>query len=77
LSSDCSFPVAAARKQAPLYHVSLEALVSFHVCDQLVPGVAAHFLMDQANVIPTLSTTTIDRFEAVIDALASALPAVP
>jgi len=39
--------------------------------------VAAHVLMDQDNILPTLSTATIDRFEAVIRALSNALPPVP
>jgi predicted ATP-dependent endonuclease of OLD family len=39
--------------------------------------VAAYFLMDQAKLIPTLSDTTISRFEAVITALSNALPPVP
>jgi len=39
--------------------------------------VAAHFLMNQENVLPTLSTSTIDRFEAVISTLSNALPTVP
>lgn len=39
--------------------------------------VAAHFLMTQGSVIPTLSAATIDRFDAVIGALSNALPAVP
>jgi predicted ATP-dependent endonuclease of OLD family len=39
--------------------------------------VAAHFLMVQGDVIPTLSTETVARFEAVIEALSNALPPVP
>lgn len=39
--------------------------------------VAAHFLMTQDRVIPTLSAATIDRFEAVIGALSNALPSIP
>jgi len=39
--------------------------------------VAAHFLMTQGSVIPKLSAATIDRFEAVVNALSNALPVVP
>ena len=39
--------------------------------------VAAHFLIAQSGVIPALSTATINRFDAVLGALADALPAVP
>ncbi|MCG3116048.1 MAG: AAA family ATPase [Candidatus Manganitrophus sp. SA1] len=39
--------------------------------------VAAHFLMNQGSVIPTLSAATIERFEAVFGTLSKALPVVP
>lgn len=37
-------------------------------------SVAAYFLAHQHDVIPTLSTDTLKRFEACIDALVKALP---
>lgn len=39
--------------------------------------VAAQFLLTQGDVLPKLSTGTIDRFEAIIRTLANALPSVP
>lgn len=39
--------------------------------------VAAQFLMDQVSVIPTLSDDTIGRFEAILTAIAEALPSAP
>jgi hypothetical protein len=39
--------------------------------------VAAHLLLNQGQVLPTLSEATLDRFESLIKALSDALPAVP
>ena len=39
--------------------------------------VAAYFLMNQNDEIDRLSTVTLGRFEALIEALSNALPSVP
>jgi hypothetical protein len=39
--------------------------------------VAAHLLLNQGQVLPTLSEATLGRFESLTKALSDALPAVP